>query len=159
VNVQVFANPNAGVSDIYLLFFRFLQCTGREFEYTTYLGGSATAFIETQNSTSGRSSSIQAQGQAELPATVANAGFKLLAKHEQGKELSNTMKITKVQVCGGNDALQWDGIRGRTEWLRSLKVPHAKVQRLRGNVNGEQERLPMHFFLQAALLYGKVGQP
>lgn len=159
MNVRVFANPNARVSDIYFLFFRFLQCTGREFEYTTYLGGFATAFIETQNSTSGRGSSIQAQGQAELPATVAEAGFQILTNHAQGRELSNTMKISELQVFGGNNALHRDGIRGRTEWLQSLKGPHARVQRLRGNVNGEQECLPTHYFLQAALLYGRVGLP
>lgn len=67
------------------------------------------------------------------------------------------MKMSTLQVSGGNDALHREGLMGRIEWLKSLKGPNGEVQRLKTNVNGEQECMPTHWFLQQALIHGKVG--
>lgn len=137
---------------------RFLQDTGHHFQYTTYLGGYATGNVQTQSSSSGRTSGAQIQGQADVQAAVAEAGFSMLAEQEQGRLLSSNMTVTNVSVSGGNDALQTQGKSGRKEWLMSLKQP-AQAQLLRGNIKGEQELLPLHYFLQQALIHGRVRLP
>ena len=146
--------PNLHIRlQLYAFLRRFLDSVGADsFVTVTHLGGTATGRAQSTGRQSKKNSEMKAELDAQVDAAVANLGVLTEGNYSSSAEQQTAHKFADLVVCGGSQSLQDRGIGGLQDWLTSLKMPHHGLEAINSDAYSEWELVPVHQFLQAAIL-------